>query len=115
MGIRVSQTVGPALQPSLDLSWHQGISGAVNSIAPAPSVLASTALDRFSRIHSTYPPPAPGAQLERKGEVLSKVFMNSIPTVVRWDQDMPTKSTSQGDQVADSEDDEIWDTLKHVQ
>ena len=87
-----------------------GLAGAVTSIAPSPSVLASTALDQFSRIHSTFaPPPEAGQQQERKGEVLDKIFMQSIPTVVVWDHELtPVSSTT------DDAEDEVWDNMAHV-
>ena len=85
-----------------------GISGAVNSIAPARDFMASTSLDRAVRIHSTYPPSDCGTRQEKRGEVLQKVFMNSIPTVMLWDQDSPLNSLPDGDE------DDVWESLQHV-
>jgi len=91
---------------------RKGLSGSVTSVAPGPKVLVSTALDRFSRIHSTYP-PTQGAQQEKKGEVLDKIYTKSIPTVVLWDKTAPSLPAVDGDEVA--EDDDIWNTLQHVE
>ena len=85
-----------------------GISGAVNSIAPARNFMASTSLDRAVRIHSTYPPADGGARQEKRGEVLQKVLMNSIPTVLLWDQNSPPNSQPDGDE------DDVWESLQHV-
>jgi len=86
---------------------YKGLSGAVTSIAPSPSIIASTALDRYVRIHSTFPPPQQlGQQQEGKGEVLERAFMKSTPTVIIWDQAM--KQTP----VAVLEDDDVWETMK---
>ncbi|KAH0830526.1 hypothetical protein J3R83DRAFT_1978 [Lanmaoa asiatica] len=90
---------------------YKGISGAVNSLAVAPSFLASVSLDRFTRIHSTFPPAADiRKQQEEKGTVLDKVYMTTIPTVVVWDQ------SAAGNTHTTAEDDEgdIWEQMKHV-
>lgn len=87
-----------------------GFAGAVTSIAPSPSLMASTALDRFSRIHSTFaPPPEAGQQQEKKGEILDKIFMTNTPTVVVWDQDvtLPAPDTT-------GPEDDIWDNMVNV-
>jgi hypothetical protein len=66
------------------------ISGAVNSIAITPTHLASTSLDHFFRLHPAYRPPAvAGSQAPKpnKGETVVKVYMNSTPTAVVWDQE----------------------------
>jgi len=89
---------------------YKGLAGAVTSIAPSPSLLASAALDRFSRIHSTFAPPSEARQQqEKKGEILDKIFMKSTPTVVIWDQDITTRVSD----VIDAEDD-IWNNMAHV-
>ena len=55
-------------------------------MAPSPAHLVSTALDRYARVHSTFPPPPEGRQpQDDKGAVLEKVYMKSIPTCVVWD------------------------------
>ena len=86
-----------------------GIAGAVNSIAPAQDYLASTSLDRATRIHSTFPPAEPGERQEKRGEVLHKIYLNAIPTVVLWDQSsLPTL-------IPDVDgDDDLWESLQHV-
>ncbi|KIK93159.1 hypothetical protein PAXRUDRAFT_12812 [Paxillus rubicundulus Ve08.2h10] len=89
---------------------YKGISGAVNSAAAAPSFLASVSLDRYIRIHSTFPPPAEvGQQQEEKGTVLHRVYMTTAPTVVIWDQ-----SNVKGLGETDEEDGDIWEKMKHV-
>lgn len=89
---------------------YKGISGAVSSAAAAPSFLASVSLDRYTRIHSTFPPPAEvGKQQEEKGTVLHKVYMTAVPTVVIWDQ-----SNVKGSSETDEEDGDIWEKMKHV-
>lgn len=89
------------------------MSGAVTSIAPSPSVVLSTALDRYTRVHSNFPPPQTiGQQQEHKGDVLEKIFMKTIPTVVVWDQDEvadPVTSVSQTDE------DDVWEKMEHVE
>jgi ribosome biogenesis protein NSA1 len=74
--------------------------------------MASTALDRYTRIHSTFPPPAEiGKQQERKGDVLDKIFTKSIPTVIVWDQDQAAKSVTPVSQV---EEDDVWENMEHI-
>ena len=74
-------------------------------MAPSPTVLASTALDRFARIHSTSSPPEhTGEQVETRGEVLEKVYTKSIPTVIVWD----------GSVLGLSEDDDVWDGMEDI-
>ncbi|KII88580.1 hypothetical protein PLICRDRAFT_629267 [Plicaturopsis crispa FD-325 SS-3] len=93
---------------------YKGISGAVTSIAPSPSLLASTALDRYARIHSTFAPPAKvGEQQERKGQVLEKVFMKSTPTVVVWDGEenaIRVNSVEEGEE----EGGDVWEGMENV-
>ncbi|KAI6039029.1 hypothetical protein EDC04DRAFT_2879742 [Pisolithus marmoratus] len=87
---------------------YKGISGAVTSVSPSPSFLASAALDRYTRIHSTSPPLAEvGKRADERGTTLGKVYMTTLPTVVVWDQ--------QEEMGVDGEEDEnIWETMKHV-
>ena len=55
-------------------------------MAPSPAGLISTSLDRYARVHSTYPPPPEaGHPQDEKGAVLEKVYMKTIPTCVVWD------------------------------
>jgi len=55
-------------------------------MAPSPARLVSTALDRYARVHSTFPPPPEAGQpQDDKGAVLEKVYMKSVPTCVVWD------------------------------
>ncbi|KAF8077995.1 hypothetical protein FPV67DRAFT_1402757 [Lyophyllum atratum] len=86
---------------------YKGLSGTVTSVAPSPSILASTALDRYVRIHSTFPPPGQvGQQQEQKGEVLDKVYMKSIPTVIVWNH--AVKVTP----IAAPEDEDVWENME---
>ncbi|KAI0256903.1 hypothetical protein BJV78DRAFT_316372 [Lactifluus subvellereus] len=41
---------------------YKGLAGAITSMAPSPAGLASTARDRYARVHSTYPPPSEAGQ-----------------------------------------------------
>jgi ribosome biogenesis protein NSA1 len=55
-------------------------------MTPSPTGLVSTALDRYARVHSTFPPPIEAGQAQDdKGAVLEKVYMKSVPTCVIWD------------------------------
>ncbi|TFY63991.1 hypothetical protein EVJ58_g2931 [Rhodofomes roseus] len=96
-----------------------GIAGAVSSVAHSPSVLASVAQDRFLRLHSTFPPPKePGQQQEHKGEVLDKLYMKAVPTVVVWDQSADASQAVQGAEEAGEEaddDDDVWDAMEDVE
>ena len=83
----------------------------MNSLAVAPSFLASVSLDRFTRIHSTFPPATEvGEPQEEKGTVLDKVYMTTVPTVVIWDQ------SAVGNPHANTEDNEgdIWEQMKRI-
>lgn len=83
----------------------------MNSLAVAPSFLASASLDRFTRIHSTFPPAAEvGKQQEEKGSVLDKMYMTTVPTVVIWDQNA-ARNLHTG---AEDDEGDIWEQMKHV-
>jgi ribosome biogenesis protein NSA1 len=87
----------------------QGISGAVTSIAPSPTVMLSVSLDRFARVCSILPPPQiVGENQERKPEVLEKCYLGSTPTVVIWDENIDESGQKS------NEDDEIWDKLENI-
>ncbi|KAF8268881.1 hypothetical protein EI94DRAFT_1771451 [Lactarius quietus] len=76
---------------------YKGLAGAVTSMAPSPTGLVSTALDRYARVHSTYSPPAEAGQpQDNKGAVLEKVYLKSIPTCVIWDE-VAGEDADQGD------------------
>lgn len=69
------------------------------------------ALDRYARIHSTFPPPSEvGKQQSEKGIVLEKMYMTALPTVVVWDQ--RTEKSTDGD--GEEDDEEIWEKMKHA-
>jgi len=93
---------------------YKGLSGSVTSLAPSPSILVSTSLDRYARIHSTFPPPSTaGDQQPQKGAVLDKVFMKSIPTVVVWDgDDSHSEIIAANDDEADND---VWDEMENVE
>ncbi|KAF8894509.1 hypothetical protein BD779DRAFT_843249 [Infundibulicybe gibba] len=90
---------------------YKGLSGAITSIAPSPSIMVSTSLDRYARVHSTFPPPAvAGQQQERKGDILEKIFVKSTPTVVVWDQDQAQGGTADPPEA----DDDVWENMENV-
>jgi len=48
--------------------------------------------------------------MDRKGEVVQKVYMTTTPTVVAWDQsDLIEETLRQGD--VGEEDDDVWDII----
>lgn len=103
--------IPPASQALVDVNILLGISGAVNSLAVTPSFLASVSLDRFTRIHSTFPPATEvGKQQEEKGSVLDKVYMTTIPTAVVWDQ----SAAGNLHEIAEEDEGDIWEQMKHV-
>ncbi|KAN0140840.1 WD40-repeat-containing domain protein [Lactarius tabidus] len=96
---------------------YKGIAGAVTSIAPSPTGLVSTALDRYARVHSTYPPPTEvGQPQDNKGAVLERVYMKSVPTCVIWDE-VAGEDADKGDgklrddAEVDSDTDDIWEGM----
>jgi len=90
---------------------YTGFAGAVISLAPSSSVLASSSLDRYARIHSCFPPPQPAQQQVHKGEVLEKIYMKSIPTVIVWDKN----ETFAGNRPsAPNHDDDVWEAMEHI-
>lgn len=100
---------------------YKGLAGAVTSMAPCPSFLASATEDRFLRLHSTFAPPAQaGQQQEHKGGVLDKLYMKVKPTVVIWDgqaDEVIKDSAAGGGEGADSDDDEaddVWNKIEDV-
>ncbi|KAJ6502599.1 hypothetical protein C8R45DRAFT_1092425 [Mycena sanguinolenta] len=93
---------------------YKGLSGAVTSMAPSPSLLVSTALDRYCRIHTSFPPaPEAGQSQDNKGQVVEKVFMTSIPTVVAWDG--VESRTSVPELGAEDDDDNVWNDMENVE
>ncbi|TFK88696.1 hypothetical protein K466DRAFT_488406 [Polyporus arcularius HHB13444] len=107
---RVSRLTAIDLRNGKAICTYKGISGAVTSIAPAQSLMASASQDRFVRLHSTFGPPAQaGKNLDHKGEVLDKLYMKVIPTVIVWDG-----STDAGESAPDEEEegaDDVWNTM----
>ncbi|KAI0934403.1 hypothetical protein AcW1_005938 [Taiwanofungus camphoratus] len=96
---------------------YKGLSGAVTSLAPSPSLLASVSQDRFLRLHSTFPLPVNvGQQQEQKGEILDKFYIKAIPSAVVWDQDLTRDLTGGGTNSdrdeAEKGDDQVWDAME---
>jgi len=88
---------------------YKGLSGSVNAIAVTPKLLATTALDRFARVHSVCPPPElSGKQQGNRGTVLEKVFTKSIPTCIVWDGASTTCERAYED------NDDIWENMEHI-
>jgi ribosome biogenesis protein NSA1 len=104
--------------PELLVKTLSGLAGAISSLAPtlsslSPPLLASTSLDRFFRLHSTYDPRnALTDGSNRKGEVLAKVWVKSAASCVAWDGKVPAPRD-----VLDEEDEhehDIWAELQDV-
>ena len=93
--------------------YSLGISGAVTSISPSSTTqMVSTSLDRYFRIHTVVPPPSrPGSNLERKGGIIEKTYLTSVPTVIVWDQ-QKTSKTAMDDNTL--EHDDLWDQMEHI-
>jgi ribosome biogenesis protein NSA1 len=84
-------------------------------MAIAPGILATTALDRFARIHSVYPlPKLVGQQQDQRGRVLEKVFTRSVPISVVWDGHSPT-SLRHSNGCGDDDDDDVWRNMQHIE
>ncbi|KAI0064617.1 hypothetical protein BV25DRAFT_1781958, partial [Artomyces pyxidatus] len=96
---------------------YKGLAGAVTSIAPSPSVMVSTSLDRYIRVHSAFPPVEPGQQQDHKGEVREKVYVKSVPTAVVWDQVLDAEDLRpRADNDDGSEDDdEVWEGMEEAE
>jgi len=94
---------------------YKGIAGAVTSIAPSPSILASVSLDRFARIHSTFPLPLKaGQQQEQKGQVLERIFTTSVPTAIIWDQSDSVRTLADAEEQKDGDED-VWEGLENIE
>jgi ribosome biogenesis protein NSA1 len=94
------------------LNIFPGLSGAITSMAPSPSLLVSTALDRYCRIHTSFPPPPEAGQSQdNKGQVVEKLFMTSVPTVVTWDG--VESAVTVPEPIV--EDDDVWDEMENVE
>ncbi|ESK96927.1 hypothetical protein Moror_6505 [Moniliophthora roreri MCA 2997] len=92
---------------------YKGISGAVTSIAPSTSVMATVAQDRFIRIHSVHPPPMEvGKQQKQKDEVLDKIYAKIMPTVIVWDQ--CTVKESSRTFHADEDYEDVWNGMEEI-
>ncbi|KAI0807128.1 WD40-repeat-containing domain protein [Fomes fomentarius] len=91
---------------------YKGIAGAVTSVAPARSFMASASQDRFVRLHTTFGPPAQeGQQQDQKGQVMDKLYMKVIPTVVIWDgEDASDRRPAERDE--EGGDDDVWNTMQ---
>lgn len=74
--------------------------------------MASTANDRYARIHSTFPPPPrEGQNNDRKGEVTKKVYVASIPTVVIWDDAVDAAKDAA---LPSEENDDVWNDMEEI-
>jgi ribosome biogenesis protein NSA1 len=95
------------------LHGYKGISGAVTSISPSSTTqMVSTSLDRYFRVHTVVPPPSLSASnLERRGEIVEKTYLTSVPTVIVWDQLEAIERTIDDNT---SEHDDLWDQMEHV-
>ncbi|TFK42629.1 hypothetical protein BDQ12DRAFT_676525 [Crucibulum laeve] len=92
---------------------YKSLASTITSIAPSSTIMISTALDRFARIHSVFPPPIKaGERQDEKGEVLEKVYLNSVPSVVVWDQRTLAEDTTPNDKGTQNDND-VWDEMEH--
>lgn len=99
----------------ITLDHTSGLAGVVTSLAPSPNILVSAALDRYLRVHSIYPLADPGKQQDNKGDIVQKVYVKSIPTVVVWDQDSTSENPSpENEDEASKSDDDVWEGLQNV-
>jgi ribosome biogenesis protein NSA1 len=74
--------------------------------------MVSTSLDRYFRVHTVVPPPSQsGSNLERRGEIVGKTYLTSVPTVIVWDQLEESERIIDDDT---SEHDDLWDQMEHV-
>lgn len=68
-------------------------------------------LDRFARIHSTFPPVTEvGKQQEETGTVLDKVYMTTLPTVIIWDESVEANLHAN----AEGDEGDVWEQMKRV-
>ena len=94
-----------------------GLAGAISSMTPtlsslSPPLLASTSLDRFFRLHSTYDPRSNIGESSTKGKVLAKVWVKSAAGCVAWDGKVPTFGGVPDEQ--DDDDHDIWAGMQNV-
>lgn len=97
----------------------------VRTASTDPNHFASVALDRFFRLHTTYPLPADvkdRPNVEKRSELEKtpiKVFMKSTPTAVVWDgvlDNVNDVSVPLGgnDEDLEEDEDEDWDEMDVV-
>jgi ribosome biogenesis protein NSA1 len=67
-------------------------------------------LDRFFRLHSV---GSPDTQIDKKGEVLEKVYTKSIPTAVVWDPTLENHIPDSGKEDEENSN-EVWERMQHV-
>jgi ribosome biogenesis protein NSA1 len=94
------------------------LSGSIDSLATVPdssaSVLASTSLDRYFRLHSTVPlPNEAGGKLDHKGHVIGRLYVKSTPTAVAW-ADQRFASPSKAADNDKTAEDTVWDDMERV-
>ncbi|KAG2364499.1 hypothetical protein BDR07DRAFT_1482443 [Suillus spraguei] len=93
------------------LYGYKGLSGTAISLAASATHLASASIDRYMRIHSIVQfPDKVGQHLDKKGTVLERVFMTTIPTVVVWDQEQDTLPVNEDEQ----EGEDVWKSMKNA-
>ncbi|KAG2116520.1 uncharacterized protein F5147DRAFT_605160 [Suillus discolor] len=91
---------------------YKGLSGTAISLAASPTYLASASIDRYIRIHSVVQlPDKVGQHLDKKGTVLERVFMTTVPTVVVWDQEQDTVPVNEDEQ----EGEDVWEGMKNAE
>jgi ribosome biogenesis protein NSA1 len=82
-------------------------------MAHSSGLLASVSLDRFARIHSTFPlPTEPGKQQEKRGQVIEKFYVQTTPTVIVWDEVADSIRGEQEAENDDDEDDDVWNLME---
>ncbi|KAG0705156.1 hypothetical protein DFH29DRAFT_800670 [Suillus ampliporus] len=90
---------------------YKGLSGTAISLAASPTHLASASIDRYLRIHSVVPlPDKVGQHPDKKGTVLERVFVTTVPTAVIWDQEKDVVPVNDDEQ----EGEDIWEGMKNV-
>ena len=94
-----------------------GLAGAITSMTPAlssvsPPLFASTSLDRFFRLHSTYELRGNAEASSTKGEVLAKLWVKSVAGCVAWDGKAPAPKEAIDEQ--DEDDQDIWARMQDV-
>ncbi|KAF9264728.1 hypothetical protein L218DRAFT_925228 [Marasmius fiardii PR-910] len=104
---------------------YKGIAGSVTSLTFAGGgIMASTSQDRYIRLHTTpLPPSEPRGQQPERGQIIDKVYMKSVPTVVVWDpssvnaaKDVEKESEGGEDEDVEGDDDpeDLWEGMEEI-